>query len=105
MQVSMPCSRQFEPLAQGRPQAPLGQLVDQAVLFGQRHEARRGDRAELRVVPADQRLDPRQAAVAQRDLGLIDHVQAAVDRAPARSRRAGRASAVRSWHQRGLELG
>ena len=81
-QVSSPCVAPFEPLAQRRAQPPLGQLVDQAVLLGQRDEARRRNGAELGVVPADQRLDAAQAAVGQRDLGLVDHVQPAVDQRP-----------------------
>ena len=77
-----------EPLPQDRPQAPLGELVDQAVLLGQRNEARRLDRPELRIVPADQRLDPDQAAVAQRHLGLVDHVQPLLVERAAEARRA-----------------
>ena len=71
-----------EPLPEDRPQAPLGEVVDQPVVFGQRNEARRLDRAELGIVPADQRLDAAQAAVAQRDLGLVDHPQPLLARAP-----------------------
>ena len=74
MQVSSP-SLPFEPLAKDLAQAPLGELVDQAMFFGERHEERRLDRPELRIVPADQRLDLPQPAVAQRDLWLIDHSQ------------------------------
>ena len=53
----------------------MSQIVDEAVLLGERHEPRRANGAELRVVPADQRLDLGEAAVAHRDLWLIDHVQ------------------------------
>ena len=41
-----------EPLAQRGAQAPLGQFVDQAVLFGQRHEARRRHHADARDRPS-----------------------------------------------------
>ena len=61
MLVSMPSLAPVEPLAKDRPQAPLGEIVDQAVLLGERHEPRRLDRPEFGIVPADQRLDPRQA--------------------------------------------
>ncbi len=64
-----------EPLPQHRAQPPQGQLVDQPVALGQRHEARRLDRAELGIIPADQRLDPLQLAVLERHLGLVDHAQ------------------------------
>ena len=75
MQVSMPVVAPVEPLAQDRPKAPLGEVVDQPMVLGQRNEARRLDRPELGIVPADQRLDPHQPAVAQRDFGLVDHPQ------------------------------
>jgi len=45
------------------------------MLFGDRHEARRLDRTQLRVVPANQRLDPHQRAVAKAHLRLVQHVQ------------------------------
>src|SRR5438552_18455518 len=45
------------------------------MLFGKRHEMRWFDRPELGMVPAHERLDLPEAAVAQRHLGLIDHVQ------------------------------
>ena len=64
-----------EPLLEDNPQPPLGQLVDQAMFLGERHEMRRLDGAELRILPADQRFDLPEAAVTYRDLRLVDHVQ------------------------------
>ena len=56
----------IEPLAKDRAQAPLGEIVDEPVLLGERNETRRLDRPELRIVPAHQRLDagsgPRRAS-------------------------------------------
>src|SRR4028118_1997505 len=43
----------YEPLPQGCPKAPLGELLDQPVLLRQRHEARGRNEAELGIVPAD----------------------------------------------------
>src|SRR5881628_2835519 len=65
----------FEPLAQDLPQAPLGEVVDQAMFFSQRNEIRRFDRSQFRVVPANQSLDLLQAAVPERNLGLVDHAE------------------------------
>ena len=79
MQVSMPRVAPLQPLAKRRGQAPLGQLVDQPVALGQRHEARRRHRPSFGIVPPHQRLDPLQAAVGQRHLGLVDHVQPMID--------------------------
>src|SRR5258708_40277208 len=45
------------------------------MFFGKRHEMRWLDRSELGMVPAYERFDLPEAAVAQRDLGLVDHVQ------------------------------
>ena len=81
-QVSRPCSRQLSHWRSVVLQAPLGQLVDQAMLFGQRDEAGRGDGAELGIVPANQRLDAPQPAVGQGNLRLVDHAQPAVDQRP-----------------------
>src|SRR5205085_8978962 len=67
-----------EPLAQDGPQTPLGELVDESMLFGQRDEAGRGNRRQLRVVTGNQRFDQGQMAVVERDLRLVDHVQSLV---------------------------
>ena len=47
------------PLIERRPEPPFGERIDKAVLLRQRNEAGRGDGAELRVVPANERLDAR----------------------------------------------
>jgi hypothetical protein len=60
----------------------LCQRVDQAVAFGKRNEARGRNGAEDGIVPADQRLDTLQAAIRERHLGLVDHVQPVVDEGP-----------------------
>src|SRR5205085_8195958 len=64
-----------EPLLQDCAQSPLGKLVDQPVLLGEGYEVRRLYVAELSVLPANQRLDLLKAAVLDRHLGLVDHVQ------------------------------
>ncbi len=72
-----------EPLAQDRPEAPLGQLVDEPMLFGQRDETGRFHRPQVRVVPSDQRLDAGQTALSHRHFRLVNHVQALLfERAP-----------------------
>jgi len=45
------------------------------VFLSERDEARWLDAAEVRIVPADQRFDADQGAVAQLDHWLIEHVQ------------------------------
>src|SRR6185369_9095580 len=45
------------------------------MLFGQRHEIRRFHRTKVGIVPADQRLDLPQPAVAYADLGLVHQMQ------------------------------
>ena len=55
--VQLPAAR----LAAGRDQDPAAELHDRAVLLGQSDEPIRRQHAELRVVPAHQRLDARAA--------------------------------------------
>src|SRR3954471_22526353 len=50
---------------------PFADRDDQAAVLGDRHEASGGDHAVHRVLPAQQRLDAEQAAVVERDLGLV----------------------------------
>ena len=65
----------LKPLAQYPAQTPVRQVVDKAVLLGEGDEPRGANGAEFGVVPADQRLDLRKAAVAHRHFRLIHHVQ------------------------------
>src|SRR5207253_2064252 len=74
-----------EPLPEDGAQTPQGELVDQSVIFSEPHEARRLHRPEFRIVPADQGLDPDQSAVAQRHLGLVDHVEPLLFQRPPQS--------------------
>ena len=67
-----PCGAPRRGLAAGLAEHPLADLDDQPALLGDRDEAGGGDRAELRVLPAQQRLDaehPR--GVGEHDLGLV----------------------------------
>ena len=64
-----------DPLPQDAAETPLGELVDEAVFLGEGHEVRWLDGAQFGVLPAHERFDLPQTPVAERDLGLIDHVQ------------------------------
>src|SRR5689334_21692254 len=75
----------IEPLPKDRAQAPMSEVVDQAVFFGQRNEPRGFHRSKLGIVPADQRFDPGEAPFADAHLGLIDHVEALLLERPAES--------------------
>ena len=83
-----------EPLPENRPKAPLSEVVDEPVFLGERHEPRRLDAAQFRILPADQRLDPLQCAVAKLDLGLVEHVQLLLLRARATRRASSFSSAL-----------
>ena len=56
-----------------RHERPLPDGHNQPRLFGQRNKLHRGDTAQLRMRPAQQRLHPRHHARGQRDLRLIPH--------------------------------
>ena len=59
---------------------PLGEPVDEVGLLGERDEAVRCEEAERGVLPADERLDRVDAAVAEPGLGLVvQHELARVD--------------------------
>ena len=51
-------------------QHPIAELEDQVALLGQRHELSGGDRAALRVLPAQQRFDPGDPQPLGIELGL-----------------------------------
>jgi hypothetical protein len=54
-----------DPLAEDGSEAPLRQLVDEAVPLGERDKQRRLDGSKIRVIPADERFDPHEMAVAE----------------------------------------
>src|SRR5206468_10240078 len=98
----------FDPLPENPPQSPMGQFVDQPVLFCQRNEVGRLDRSEHRVFPADQGFDLPKASITQRHLRLVDHVQPlildrlvkAVDQPQLGARRVHRTSVALSFPSR-----
>ena len=83
--ISSPARTPLRHLPAGLADRPQADLLDQSALFGQRDELRRRNLAEHRVVPARQRLDAMDGAVAGPDLRLIVQLQRVVgDRAAQR---------------------
>ena len=62
-------------LRAGRSQHPLADRDDQPGVLGHRNELERRDRAETRMVPAQQRLDSVAPATGQLDDRLVDDAQ------------------------------
>ena len=62
-------------LAAGLVEHPLADFDDAAVLLGQRYEQVRRYQLALRMLPANQRLDPGDAVLPVVDLRLVDQVE------------------------------
>ncbi|MNJ33764.1 hypothetical protein D3C77_284540 [compost metagenome] len=75
LQVAQAFAAQALAHAAGLAGDPFADGDDQAGFFSHADELVRADHALLRVVPAQQRLQAQQAAAAQAQLGLVEHVQ------------------------------
>src|SRR5512140_3231210 len=64
-------------------QRPVADGDDDAQLLGERHELVRREQPQLRMAPADERLDAGHAAAAEVDLRLVEDLDlAAAERVP-----------------------
>ena len=72
-------------LAMNRLYETMGTSVFERMTLSERYEAGWLHRPKIGIVPADQCLDPDETTIAQRDLGLIDHMQAVFPERPLES--------------------
>ena len=72
------CCGPFRGFRAGGSEHPFADLVDEPDFLGERDEQRRADRPLLRMVPADQRLEPGHRLARSVDAGLEDDPQLAL---------------------------